>query len=71
MHLLHLSTNYPHIASMHHIGPQEEVLVGIAEELLGVLVEEGEPEAEAQECPNHRPSSFEKGKPKHLISYVL
>jgi hypothetical protein len=56
---------------MHHIGPPEEVLVGIAEELLGVLVEEGEPEAEAQECPNHRPSSFEKGKPKHLISYVL
>jgi hypothetical protein len=37
--------------------------VGIVEELPGILVEDGELEAEAQECPDHRPSSFEKGKP--------
>jgi hypothetical protein len=56
---------------MHHTWSQEEVPVGIAEELQGILVEEGEPEAKAQECPDHRPGSFEKGEPQHLISYVL
>ena len=44
--------------------------MGIVEELPGILVEEGEPEAEAQECPDHRPSSFKKGKPRHLTSYI-
>jgi hypothetical protein len=44
--------------------------VGIFEELLGILVEEGEPEAEAPECPDHRPSSFKKGEPRHLTSYI-
>jgi hypothetical protein len=44
--------------------------VGIVEELPGVLVEEGELEAEAQECLDHRPSSFEKGEPRHLTSYI-
>jgi hypothetical protein len=38
---------YPHTASMHHTGSQEEVPVGIAEELQEVLVEEGELEVEA------------------------
>jgi hypothetical protein len=38
---------YPHTASMHHIGSHEKVPVGIIEELQGILVEEGEPEAEA------------------------
>jgi hypothetical protein len=33
-------------------------------------MEEGEPEAEAQECPDHRPSSFENGEPRHLTSYI-
>jgi hypothetical protein len=37
--------------------------VGIVEELPGILVEEGETKAKAQECPDHRPSSFEKGEP--------
>jgi hypothetical protein len=44
--------------------------VGNVEELSGILVEEGEPEVEAKECPNHCPSSFEKGEPRHLISYI-
>jgi hypothetical protein len=44
--------------------------VGIVEELPDILVEEGEPEAEAQECPDHHPSSFEKGEPRHLTSYI-
>jgi hypothetical protein len=33
-------------------------------------VEEGEPEAEVQECPDHRPNSFEKGEPRYLTSYI-
>jgi hypothetical protein len=33
-------------------------------------VEEGEPEVKAQECPDHRPSSFEKGELRHLTSYI-
>jgi hypothetical protein len=68
---LALSIIYPHTASIHHARSQEEVPVGIVEELSGILVEEGEPEAEAQECPDHRPSSFEKGEPRHLTPYVL
>jgi len=27
------------------------------------LPEEPEPEGELQECPDHRPSTFERGKP--------
>jgi hypothetical protein len=61
---------YPHIASIHHTLSQEEVQVGIVEELLGILVEEGESKAEAQECLDHHPSSFEKGEPRHLTSYI-
>jgi hypothetical protein len=61
---------YPHTASIHHTGSQEEVPVGIVEELPGILVEEGEPEAKTQEYPDHRPSSFEKGEPRHLTSYI-
>jgi hypothetical protein len=54
---------YPHTASIHHTGSQEEVLVGIVEELPGILVEEGEPEAEAQKCPDHRPVPSRKASP--------
>jgi hypothetical protein len=54
---------YPHTASIHRIGSQEEVPVGIVEELLRILVEEGESEAEAQECPNHRPVHSRKASP--------
>jgi hypothetical protein len=61
---------YPHTASIHHTGSQEEVSVGIVEELPGILVEEGEPEAKAQECPDHFPNSFKKGEPPHLTSYI-
>jgi hypothetical protein len=61
---------YTHTASIHHIGSQEEVPVGIVLELPGILVEEGGPEAQAQECPDHRPNSFEEGEPRHLTSYI-
>jgi hypothetical protein len=61
---------YPHTASIHHTGLQEEVPFGIVEELSGILVEEGEPEVEAQECPDHHPNSFEKGELWNLTSYI-
>jgi hypothetical protein len=48
-----------------------EVPVGVAEELQEVLAEEGESEAEVQECSDHCPNSFEKGEPQHLIFYGL
>jgi hypothetical protein len=38
---------YPHSTFIHHTGSQEEVPVGIVEELPRILVEEGEPKAEA------------------------
>jgi hypothetical protein len=61
---------YPHTASIHHTGSHEEILVGIIEELPGILVEEDEPEVEAQEYPDHRSSYFDKGEPRHLTSYI-
>ena len=30
-----------------------------------------EPEEELQECPDHRPSTFEKGKPRSILSLPL
>jgi hypothetical protein len=44
---------YPHIAYIHHTGSQAKVPVGIIEELPKILMEEGEPEVEAHECPDH------------------
>jgi hypothetical protein len=32
------------------------------------LPEGHEPEEELQVCPDHRPSSFEKGKPRTILS---
>jgi hypothetical protein len=54
---------YPHTASIHHTGSLEEVLVGIVEELPGILMEEGEPKAEAQECPDHQLVPSRKASP--------
>jgi hypothetical protein len=70
MPLLHYASPTLILAHMHHTGSQEEVQVGVAEELQEVSAEEVEPEVEAQECPEHRPSSFKKGEPRHLISTV-
>jgi hypothetical protein len=30
-----------------------------------------EPGEELQECPNHRPSTFEKGKPRSILSLPI
>jgi hypothetical protein len=44
--------------------------MGIVEELPRILVQEGEPKVEAQECLDHRPSSFENGEPWYLTYYI-
>jgi len=30
-----------------------------------------EPERELQECPDHKPSTFEKGKPRSILSLPI
>ena len=58
---------------MHHTGSQENE-VGHKEqeeaqeqELPGGL----EPEGELQECADHKPSMFEKGKPRSILSLPI
>jgi hypothetical protein len=52
---------------MHHTGSPKETLEVHQEEpeqvLLEVHQEEGAEEEQLPECPNHVPSTFEKGKP--------
>jgi hypothetical protein len=69
LHLVHYASPTLILAHMHQTGSPKGVLIR-AEELQEVLAEEVEPEAEAQECPNHRPSSFKKGKPRRLIPMI-
>jgi hypothetical protein len=61
MHHLHYASPSLILAHMHHIRSQEEVLVGVVEEMQEVLAEEVELETEAHVCPDYRPNSFEKG----------
>jgi hypothetical protein len=61
---------------MHHTGLQEEVPVAVQEEQAGKIQEQEVPEAEEQgedlsECMDHQPSSFERGKPRSIISLLL
>jgi len=55
---------------MHHIGSQENEVEPEEQEETPVqgLSEELEPEEELQECPDHRPSNFERGKLQSIIS---
>jgi len=52
---------------MYHTGSQENEVGPEEQELLGGL----EPEVEVQECPDHRPSTFEKGKPQSILSHPI
>ena len=52
---------------MHHTGLQEnEVGPEEPEE-----IQEQEPGEELQECPDDRPSTFEKGKPRNILSLPI
>jgi hypothetical protein len=48
---------------MHQTGSQEGVLIERAKELQEISTKKVEPEANAQECLDDHPSSFEKGNP--------
>jgi hypothetical protein len=58
---------------MHHTGSQEnEVGPEEQEETQEQELPGGpEPEGELQECPDHRPSTFEKGKPRSILSLPI
>jgi len=58
---------------MHHTGSQEnEVRPEEQEETLEQdLPGEPEPEGDLQECPDHRPSTFERGKPQSILSLPI
>ena len=68
MHRLH-----KHLHTLHHTGSQTENSVVIPDEQLEVQPQEV-PEADEEdveellECPDHRPSSFERGKPQSIFS---
>jgi hypothetical protein len=61
---------------LHHIGSQEVTLVVVPEEPeeQPEVQEQEVPEADEEvgedlpECPNHRPSSFKRGKPQSIFS---
>jgi hypothetical protein len=48
------------------VGPEEPEEIQEQEPL-----EAQEPEEELQECPDHRPSTFEKGKPRSILSLPI
>jgi len=58
---------------MHQTGSQEnEVGPEEQEETQEQELPRGpEPEEELQECPDHRPSTFEKGKPRSILSLPI
>ena len=58
---------------MHHIGSQEnEVGLEEQEETQEQELPGGpELEGELQECPDHRSSTFEKGKPRSILSLPI
>ena len=52
---------------MHHTGSHENEVGPEEQEPLGV----SEPREELQECPDHKPSTFEKGKPRSILSLSI
>jgi hypothetical protein len=65
---------------LHHIGSQEESQVAVPEEqtwtdqqepLAQEVPEEEEQGEELPECVDHQPSSFERGKPRSILSLLL
>jgi hypothetical protein len=59
---------------LHHTGSQEVTPVAVPEEPEEQPEEQEVPEADEEvgedllECPDHRPSSFERGKPQSIFS---
>jgi hypothetical protein len=68
---LHCASPTLILAYMHQTGSTKGVVIKGAEELQEIAAEEVEPEAEAQECLDHRPSSFEKDKPHTYLPMLV
>ena len=68
MSILHLRA----LMHMHHTGSQENEIVTEPKEQeetpVQELLEGHEPEEDLQECSDHWPSSFKKGKPRNILS---
>jgi hypothetical protein len=65
---------------MHYTGSQEELPLAVPEKQAGVdqqevpaqEVQEAEEQGEElPECVDHQPSSFERGKPRSILSLLL
>ena len=58
---------------MHHTGSQENEVGPVEPEEIQEQEppEAPEPGEELQECPDHRPSTFEKGKPRSILSLPI
>jgi hypothetical protein len=65
---------------LHHTGSQEKALVAVQEEQTGSDPQENqaqevpkvdEEEEDLPECVDHQPSSFERGKPRSILSLLL
>jgi hypothetical protein len=65
---------------LHYTESQEEALVAVQEEQTGSDPQENqaqevsevdEQEEDLAECVNHQPSSFERGKPRSILSLLL
>jgi hypothetical protein len=65
---------------LHHTGSQEESQVAVPEEQAWTdqqeppaqeVPEEEEPGEELPECVDHHPSSFERGKPRSILSLLF
>ena len=65
---------------MHHTGLPEGVTPVVPEEpegeeqqgaVLQEAAQDEDPDADLPECPNHHPSSFEKGKPRSITPTIF
>jgi hypothetical protein len=65
---------------LHHIGSQEEALVVVQEEQTGSdpqeiqtqeVSEVDDQEEDLPECVDHQPNSFERGRPRSILSLLL
>jgi len=58
---------------MHHTGSQEKEVGPEEQEQTQEqeLLEGTEPEGDLQECPDHRPRTFERGKPRSILSLPI
>jgi hypothetical protein len=77
----HIPMHHSHaLMHLHHTGSQEDSQAAVPEEQAWTdqqepqaqeVPEEEEPSEELPECVDHHPSSFERGKPRSIISLLF